>query len=211
MLLAGCMGGNSLQTSGPSLDPLGDPLVLIGLREDPDREVIEYGPRAPLVIPNSAELPPPEQQVVEARADWPDDPDVRARRFNEEQRRAAARQGVRDFEEASRPMTRGELDEWGRRFGRVSGNEATASRRQDSEQMHPDELAARTADPDDVSYMEPPRRRLTDPPSGYRRRADTGEPEVEEEGGLLSGLFGRGGRAPENRSPDHRADPTRDF
>lgn len=212
LLVASC-ADNSLRTADRNVDGLGSPLVMLGLRADPDREMIEYGPRAPLVIPgNSDELPPPEQRVADHGLDWPDDPDVRTRREIAQARRAAESEGVRDVERASEAMSRAELDEWGRRFGRVSDAPRTYGRGEHSEAVSPEELRAQMSDPDadDVALVEPPRRRLTEPPAGYRRRADTGEvvaEEEEESGGFLGIFSGRSAPPPDRGSEDPRYDP----
>lgn len=192
-LLTGCYS-NSLQASSTEAGAMGNPLVMLGLREDTDYEEIEYGPRAPLVIPAETNLPPPRTQMAAADPAWPDDPDARMRREREMMRRAAAEQTLEDVERASNPLSRAELDEWGRRFGEPRSTQQTASSRDPSGAMSPEELRARRADPDAVA-AEPQRRRLSDPPTGYRQPADTGDVadvQQTERPGFFRRLFGGG-------------------
>jgi hypothetical protein len=210
LLATGCYS-NSLQSSSSDTAGIGDPLALIGLRADPAQEEIEYGPRAPLVIPGQSHLPPPQSQMAAEDPAWPDDPDVRQRRQLAEARRAASEQTLEDVERASQPLTRAELDEWGRRFGRHDPTQPRSAQRDPSAAASPEELRARTASVD--GSVEPPRRRLSDPPGGYRQPADTDEviPPPRRQG-FFSRLFGggRGSSAPREHQGGE-TDPARDF
>ncbi len=192
-LLAGCQANSLASGSGsgdPMQDLLGDPLVALGVKADPNQEYIEYGPRSPLVMPPSGDLPPP-QQAIAMTEGWPDDPDERQRREYEAARRAALQEMPRDVENAPQPMSRADLDEWGRRFGRVDSNSPLRPA-DPGNAVNPAELRARSIDPN-AAPSEPPRRALTDPPSGYRMPAPTVAAETQEEPrrrGLFGGLFG---------------------
>lgn len=211
LVLSGC-ASNSLQktSTADAGDLVGSPLALVGLRGSGDDEEIEYGPRSPLVMPPETELRPPEERVADRGPDWPDDPDVRARRVRSEMRRAAREETVRDVEFASAPMTRRELDEWGERYGRVDDSPYVHSRRRPNEALTPEELAARSSDDDEAEMRaEPPRRRLTDPPAGFRRPAETAEMPESTDTGFFGRILGTGGTPGESRARQH--DPTRDF
>jgi hypothetical protein len=97
----------------------------------PDRPVIEYRERAPLVVPPGRDLPPPvSPEALAANPQWPEDPSVRAERSRNappsardgssaltvEEIRAGRRVGggqsgrpEMSDEEATRPLTREEL------------------------------------------------------------------------------------------------------
>lgn len=188
-------------------------MVMLGLRADPNEQYIEYGPRPPLVIPGDSDLPAPEERVAENRADWPDDPDVRARRERQAIREASA-SSLQEVEEASRPMSRAELDEWGQRFGRRSEGPPTYTRRDPNEPIPPQELSSGIARASSEAAGEPPRRRLSDPPAGYRQFADTGDDEEwqrEERRGFFSRVLGSGRSSSEPPRTGRERDPTRDY
>jgi hypothetical protein len=57
-------------------------LGIVGITA-PDRPVIEYRERAPLVVPPSRDLPPPvAPDALAANPQWPDDPSARAERMS---------------------------------------------------------------------------------------------------------------------------------
>lgn len=177
LLVAGC-AGNALETGGTEAsaqDLLGDPLVVMGLKADPNQEFIEYNPRSPLVMPSDSSLPAPTQQAA-LGPEWPDDPDVRAARQIEEMRRAASQQGVEEVENASRAMSRSELEEWGRRYGRVDTNQrqATRTRREPDNLWSREQLARGEVDPN-APIPVPQRSALTEPPTQYRVPAEGAE------------------------------------
>jgi hypothetical protein len=75
-----------------SFDPVTGVLRMIGI-SPPDRDPIEYRERAPLVVPpNTGRLRTPEEAAAERNPNWPQDPDVLARR--------------RKAEEAKQPVAR---------------------------------------------------------------------------------------------------------
>lgn len=196
-LVAACSSGNS-GFSDPVEDLLGDPMVMLGLRVDPNEEEIEYGPRSPLVMPPSADaqfLPDPRQPSAEYGAAWPDDPDVRARRETAELRKAAQKETPADVQWASKPMTPEDLNAWGSQYGRQNGagmGSPERIRREDDKVVSSRELLDRRSDPNELR-SEPPRATLTEPPPGYRTPAPPveGAEPVEEKKGFFSRLFGR--------------------
>jgi hypothetical protein len=143
-----------------------------------DGEAVEFRERAPLVVPPSRDLPPPQSGDVTARNPaWPKDPDVRRR--NEAVTTAASKARLRGAAEAmveeGRALRPNELE-----VGRVA---ATNSGRV----LSPEE-AARPMSPNDLGTkglmdlfsfnkkgeapaeftQEPPRSTLTEPPPGYQ-------------------------------------------
>lgn len=139
-----------------------------------DKPPIEYRERPPLVVPQKLELRPPVNgQSVEARApNWPRDPDVMARRAEEE--------------EARRPVTEGSVYMRNRKNASLSPEEMRAGTRAgaglptepagknaDISTISPTELRAmdRRNRPQIASNEEPERRSLVQPPTGYRQPA----------------------------------------
>src|SRR5262249_2219667 len=78
----------------------------LGLRNGSESE-IEYRERAPLVVPPSRNLPPPQAEAPAARsAAWPKDPDVKGRKQAAEK---AKLRGFKSVEEQDRALRPGEL------------------------------------------------------------------------------------------------------
>lgn len=148
----------------------------LGLKSaDDDDDGINYRERAPLVIPPSANLPPPEKANAEVNPAWPKDPDVTRRKKLE-----AERKKFRNVDEERRheenPLRPEELAPGPRPRG-VTHREANG----------PDDLG-RVMSPSELGYKggmfgtmfkgknddvakftgEPPRATLTDPPAGYQ-------------------------------------------
>ena len=171
----------------------GDPLGAIGLR--PRRQArIDYDPRSPLVMPPAPNLQTPEERS-EIAANWPNDPDV-ARRDQEEAREEYLRERA-EQEDRTQVLSPDELDSWAREAGmRTSAESDTTAGRRTANILSPAQLRGRRAAPPDPN-VEPERRRLTQPPEGYRRAVPDANGQVqlpqEEEPrrGLLSGLFRR--------------------
>lgn len=141
-----------------------------------DKPQIDYRERAPLVLPPKMELRDPAQPgSVQARnPQWPNDPDVVARK----------RQAAED----RTPITQTDLYRSNNKNARLTSEEMRTGRRagaeipnapqvrNESSWIHPDILRAQhkrtdTADAGDSAV----RKSLTDPPSAYRRSA-TGQP-----------------------------------
>lgn len=196
---AGC-GQSGSGFSDPIEDALGDPMVALGLRVDPNEEEIEYGPRSPLVMPAetaAADLPTPYDPVETYGVNWPDDPDERAKREYAAMKKAAAEAEPEDFDEYSYVMSPQELNEWGRMYGRQNGagfGSSTADGREVDKVVDPRELLDRRKNDTELLRSEPARVELTDPPAGYRTPAppvDGSELPEEKKKGLFGRLFNR--------------------
>jgi hypothetical protein len=137
-----------------------------------DKPPIEYRERPPLVVPPKLELRPPVASgSVRARAaNWPQDPDMLARREEEEDARRPA--GERRADRGSRinaTMTSEEIRA-GTRPG-AAGTVANPVQHEKNATLSPSEMARmdRRKPPELASTEEPDRRNLTDPPAGYRK------------------------------------------
>jgi hypothetical protein len=144
-----------------------------------DGEAVEFRERAPLVVPPSRNLPPPQSGDVTARNPaWPKDPDVRRR--NEAVTTAASKARLRGtaeaMEEEGRALRPSELE-----VGRIAAGGSSGR------VLSPEE-AARPLTPNDLGTkglmdlfsfnkkgeapaeftQEPPRTSLTEPPPGYQ-------------------------------------------
>jgi hypothetical protein len=139
---------------------------------------IDYSERAPLVLPPSLDaLPPPEDgnALAAANPNWPKDPDVAAALEEEEKQKIPSHLRSKYKENAAAEIY-GILDK-----EREEGKAASAPREYETifdrdRIMTPAELkqvrdkrAAEAANaPEQNVYVEPERKRLTDPPPGYR-------------------------------------------
>jgi hypothetical protein len=197
-LLAACSSGSNGGFNDPIEDALGDPLVAMGLKIDTAKEGIEYGPRSPLVMPAaqpSQDLPPPVAASASYGEQWPNDPDEARKKQEAELRKAAMHEKPRDLEYASAPMTPGELDEWGRMYGKSNGSGLAvgtqAAGKAEVKTVSPRELLDRRKDPNQLR-SEPPRTSLNEPPPGYRTPAPQveGAEQPEEKKGFFSKLWG---------------------
>jgi hypothetical protein len=163
--------------------------IILGLPTE-QKEPIDYRERAPLVVPPSQNLRPPLEATPaeQRRANWPQDPDVAARRqAAENARRPISTEAVEGRDPVlTRRMTPAEI-----RAGRVAGAEVPRSptpaltlgrNSNESDQNVFGGLAAlREMDrrdavnrrPDgELARGEPRREFLTDPPAGVRRPSD---------------------------------------
>lgn len=152
-----------------------DLLGSIGIIEK-SKPPITYRERAPLVLPPRSDLPPPVEpgDVARANAQWPNDPDIAARRA-----RAAAERT---------PETETETRRMNGPNSRLTVQELRAGTRADApapngpvngpkerDWVHPDVLRAQSHPlPDEAETPggEPERRALVQPPPGYRRSAN---------------------------------------
>jgi hypothetical protein len=174
--------------------------LLLGLPTTETKEPIDYRERAPLVVPPTQNLRPPAPPTApdQRRANWPQDPDVVARRkAAEDARRPASFDTVvgRDTE-ITRRMTLQEV-----RAGRIAGAEvprvpsaSISPDRSGVESQHNtlagatmlrdmDRRDAANAQRDaELGRAEPRREFLTDPPSGVRRPADNAAFRASREG-----------------------------
>jgi hypothetical protein len=151
-------------------------MSLFGLKQDESPE-IDYRERAPLVVPPSNQLRPPEERGARRTASWPNDPDVQRR-----QREAAERKILpteRDtYRMGGTNNTKLSIDEI--RAGRVAGANVNTTPKpsygdgnRDAHWLNPDQLRAldrpKEAEQQIAAGQEPPRRYLTDPPPGLRK------------------------------------------
>lgn len=141
-----------------------------------DRDSIDYRERAPLVVPPSMNLVPPEQAKIENPA-WPKDADVQEKK----KRKAAAKQPRRDPELEARPLTPAELNPSGavaRRGAGADPNGAANPELEGQRKLKPNELGYKgglfdsifrdNSKPESAVFAgEPSRSTLTDPPPGY--------------------------------------------
>jgi hypothetical protein len=145
----------------------------MGFRKEGDQ--IEYRERAPLVLPTTRDLPPPEKDGKTKIANWPDDPDVK---------RAKKAKGERKFSnpdptDASRPLMPQQYSLPG---GASSSSRPTGPSKTIEDHvraMSPAELGSKSvfsslwgwgSNKEEYATFttEPTRDRLVDPPTGYR-------------------------------------------
>jgi hypothetical protein len=168
----------------------------IGLQKR-KQEKMDFSERAPLVLPPSYDLPPPEEggALAKANPNWPNDPDdVRA--LEEAEREKVPQHLRRKYREnAAKDIYKIRAQE------REAGTAASTSRAYDTtfdrdKVMSPSELKEvrdnRAAQPVQA-YVEPERARLTDPPAGYRSPSPSqpfgpGEKEQKKKNSLFSKL-----------------------
>jgi hypothetical protein len=146
----------------------------LGLRRD--GESIDYRERAPLVVPPSRNLPPPQSEApVTANPAWPKDPDVVQRKAAAAKKKEPGRTAAQTMEAEGRPLSRDELDK-GKTTGPVGGS---ASPEEAGRAMRPSELGGKSFFKDIFSSFssegetgtfsgEPARENLTAPPAGYQ-------------------------------------------
>jgi hypothetical protein len=170
--------------------------ILLGLPGE-EKPPIEYRERAPLVVPPSQNLRPPAEAIApdQRRANWPQDPDVAARRKAAEDARKPVFIDTISGREmnASRRMTVDEV-----RAGRVAGQEVVRAPQQMIDdraranvmgglttlrEMDQQISGAPGAD-GSIARAEPRREFLTEPPSGLRRPADNAPFRATREGSL---------------------------
>jgi hypothetical protein len=106
-----------LSLSSPASAQLGE--IIDGIGFGKDKDPIEYKERAPLVVPPSYNLRPPQDQSPAARVgNWPNDPDVAKKKAkDEEDRRPKA--SSKDYAVGGSKLTPEELQ-----AGRISGSSA---------------------------------------------------------------------------------------
>jgi hypothetical protein len=184
--LSRALGAAILATSLParaadddSLDKkiFGGILEGLGLRKD--GEAINYQERAPLVIPPSRDLPPPEKSdaVVVNNPAWPKDPDVTRRKVEKERERNRNISDEREREQnplrpdqltpggnprtAARP-TQGEPN------SATPGDRLTGAELNQKGNVFSNMFGSKEEDEIAKFTKEPPRTALTEPPPGYQ-------------------------------------------
>lgn len=184
------LGGAAVAQEGVAVKNLLGNIGLIPKEKDP----IRYRERAPLVVPPKAELRPPmAESFASTNPQWPNDPDVSARRSRAaEERRPVTWSETRRMSENNPRLTLEEL----RRGRSARGSDPNpAPHRGDNDRasilMTPDQLRAgrpgAARDAEQAAAGETQRRVLTDPPSAMRRSATGGkvnpdfEPRVDQQ------------------------------
>jgi hypothetical protein len=151
--------------------------ILEGLGLRKDGEAITYQERAPLVIPPSRTLPPPERSdaVVANNPAWPKDPDITRRKKQAEMERNRNISEERELEQ--NPLRQDQLTPGGnpRTARRSQGDAYTAT---PGDRLSAKELNQKStiwssmfgSKEDEVAKFtqEPPRASLTAPPPGYQ-------------------------------------------
>jgi hypothetical protein len=168
--------------------------MIIGLPAE-EKPALDYRERAPLVVPPSQNLRPPVDAAApdQRRANWPQDPDVVARRkAAEEARKPVFVDSITGREiNPSRRLTADEI-----RAGRVAGQEVVRTPQQFQDDRsranvlgglatlrEMDRQSAGTND-GSIPRAEPRREFLTEPPTGLRRPADNAPFRATREGDL---------------------------
>jgi hypothetical protein len=174
--------------------------IVLGLPTE-EKDPIDYRERAPLVVPpNQQNLRPPadSRPADQRRANWPQDPDVVARRQAQEQARRPV--SIDTFTgrdpQPTRRMTNEEI-----RAGRIAGAEVPRTPQSTESFVDPDggggisnvfrgvttlnqmdRRTAASARSGDLAREEPKREFLTDPPSGLRRPSEAAAFRATREG-----------------------------
>jgi len=140
-----------------------------------DGDGIDYRERAPLVVPPSMNLVPPDAGKIDHPA-WPKDADVEARK---KRKATAAKQPRIDADRDGRPLTPAELNVGQLPRGSRANTPASANAELEGQRkMKPDELGYKgglfdslfrdTSKPEVAEFTgEAPRSSLTEPPPGY--------------------------------------------
>jgi hypothetical protein len=158
--------------------------ILEGLGLKRDGEAINYQERAPLVIPPSRDLPPPEKAdaTVANNPSWPNDPDVARSKSEAAQERNRNVSAEREREQNPlRPeeLTPGAKSQTAGRRSNAAVRDAYSPSDTGRYGIGPAELGAKGGifssmfdSKDDANASkftgEPPRASLTDPPHGYQ-------------------------------------------
>jgi hypothetical protein len=145
---------------------------------------IEYRERAPLVVPPSRNLPPPQSEGSVARnPNWPKDPDVARRNEASAAEKAKLRRSADAAQDEARPLRPDELEK-GRGGGTATGSIGnTRPTGEDAARpLPPSQMGTGSKNMLDALFSsigpqrpesapfngEPPRASMTDPPAGYR-------------------------------------------
>jgi hypothetical protein len=146
---------------------------------------IEYRERAPLVVPPSRDLPPPQSEAPAARIPaWPKDPDVARRKEATAAEKAKLRRSVDNVTENSRPLRPDELDKVNGQASTpapTKGGPAGPTPEEAGRPLSPSQLGGTKnffdsiwssigpARPESAPFTgEPPRTSMTAPPPGYQ-------------------------------------------
>jgi hypothetical protein len=147
-----------------------------GFKSADDDANINYRERAPLVIPPTSNLPPPEKTSVVPNPAWPKDPDVARRKLIEKQEKTRNVEAERMREE--NPLPPDQLAPGPRPRGTPNADVEKSGRL--GKILSPSELGYKgglfntmfhsSDDNDNIAKFtgEPPRAELTEPPPGYQ-------------------------------------------
>lgn len=147
-----------------------------GFKSSDDDKAIDYRERAPLVIPPTSNLPPPDKTSAVPNPAWPKDPDVTRRKLIEKQEKSRNVEAERMREE--NPLPPDQLAPGPRPRGTENKDVEISGR--PGKILSPSELGFKgdlfhamfhgSKDGDNVANFtgEPPRADLTDPPPGYQ-------------------------------------------
>jgi hypothetical protein len=149
----------------------------LGLRRD--GEGIEYRERAPLVVPPTRNLPPPQSEAaITANPAWPKDPDVKQRKADAVKKKLPNKTAAETMDAEGRPLSRDELERGRTAAGTASG--ASSTPEESARAMKPSELGSKSIFSNMFSAFgpekaetapftgEPVRNTLTAPPAGYQ-------------------------------------------
>ena len=152
----------------------------LGLRRD--GEGIDYRERAPLVVPPSRNLPPPQSEAaVTSNPAWPKDPDASKRKAEAVKKKLPNRTAAEAADAEARPLSRSELERGKAAPGTQAGGVVKDADAEASRPLRPNELGSKSlfsnmfssapwADKTETGTFtgEPERDNLTAPPPGYQ-------------------------------------------
>jgi hypothetical protein len=142
-----------------------------------DGSGIEYRERAPLVVPPSRVLPPPQSAAaITSNPAWPKDPDVKQRKADAAKKKQPIKSASDTWEAERNPLPRSELEKDRLPAGTASGG--SPSPEEGSRPLRPSELGSKGvfgglfsspfSKTETATFTgEPPRSSLTAPPPGY--------------------------------------------
>ena len=156
---------------GPSV--FGSIMHTLGFRRSGETyDGIDYNERSPLVVPPTRDLPPPVSSNAPPVSNWPKDADIERRKKAKKDEKPRYQVGD-SVQNASRPLSRSELDPTGARPGNSSGDGDSSA---NSQMADPRDGGAKKSlfsglfkkDQYATFTGEPSRQSLTDPPPGYQ-------------------------------------------
>jgi hypothetical protein len=165
------LGGPALAEEGVAFKNMMGSIGLI----PPEKDPIHYRERAPLVLPPKSALPSPRESFASSNPQWPNDPDVAAKRSRAELERSPVTWSeTRRMSDNNPRLSPDEL-----RRGRSASSPAPVpgmhrgDNARDVLMLNPDQLGPKSASDLDEKLVngEPVRKVLTDPPTGMRRSA----------------------------------------
>jgi len=148
-----------------------------GLKKSDGDDEIHYRERAPLVLPNGRDLPPPEKTEAIANPAWPKDPDVKRRKLQEQLEKNRNVSDEREREQ--NPLPRDQLAPGPRpRDASINAGRGRSGSSDFGEVLSPSALGYNggllgkmfnSKDDNKAQFTgEPPRTDLTAPPPGYQ-------------------------------------------